>query len=259
MSPDHTYRKIADDLRRDILSGKLGPGANLPSQKELVERYGVARMTARKALGELVNDGLITSRQGLGSTVREVQHMIYRPQAEFEPRVSSQMDRFMAALTQEGREPTQTIEIAVVPATPLIAERLHLEVGDPAVARKRIRYIDGQPFNINDTYYDFKLASPTEIMNPADIPRGSNNVLRDLGYEEIRAIDEFYIRMPDQDEVKRLNLSSGTPVACHIATGYTVNNHPTRCDVFILPGDRHVILYERVHPENHDDPPLDLV
>jgi GntR family transcriptional regulator len=72
-------------------------------------------------------------------------------------------------------------------------------------------------------------------------------VLADHGYPEQRAIDEIYIRMPNPEEIHRLQLASGTPVAVHLVTGYTAEDRPVRCDVFVLPGDRHVIVYERVH------------
>jgi len=247
-----TYRKIAADLRARIESGELAPGAQVPTQQQLSETYGVARMTARQALAELVNEGLVRSQQGKGAVVRGRRHMVYRPQAEFQPRLSREMDRFMTALIQEGREPSQSIDVAIETANVLVAARLGIEPGSRVVVRKRVRFIDGEPFNINDTYYSYDLAHDTEIMDPSDIPRGSNNVLADKGYREVRAIDEFYIRMPEQEEIRRLGLAPGTPVACHYVTGYTADDKPARCDVFVLPGDRHVILYERTHPEDAD-------
>jgi hypothetical protein len=95
------------------------------------------------------------------------------------------------------------------------------------------------------------VSSPT-LSRPNDIPRGTNFVLADHGYREVRAVDEIYVRMPQPDEVQRLILSAGTPVAAHYVTGYTAKDEPIRCDVFILPGDRHVILFEHVHPTDGD-------
>ena len=179
--------------------------------------------------------------------------MIYRPQAEYAPRISAEMDRFMSALAQEGRQPSQSIDVAIVPAPKIVAERFGIDPGTTVVARQRVRSIDGEPFNINDTFYPYDLAANTEIMNPRDIPRGSNFVLADKGYKEVRAIDEFYVRMPEPDEARRLRLGPGTPVAVHYVTGYTSKGEPIRCDMFVLPGDRHVILYERVHPDAADE------
>jgi DNA-binding GntR family transcriptional regulator len=99
------YRRIADDIRTRITSGELGPGDLLPTQMELQDQYGVARMTARQAISALVNEGLVTSQQGKGVVVRNRQHMTYRPQAEHEPRISRNMDRFTSAFSRAAGSP----------------------------------------------------------------------------------------------------------------------------------------------------------
>ncbi|MFG1608345.1 GntR family transcriptional regulator [Actinoplanes sp. NPDC049265] len=250
------YRKIASELREKIQSGELPPGSLLPTQQELSERYGVARMTTRQAVAELINEGLVVSHQGRGVTVRDRQQMVYRPQDGWEAPTSPTMDRFTAAFTRHGRNPSMEIEIAVVKADPLVAERLGIELGSKVVARKRIISLDGEPFHINDTYYPYALVHDTEIMDPADIPGGSNYVLAERGYRERYAIDEFFVRMPTPDEIGRLRLSAGTPVAMHVVTGFTASEEPVRCDVFVLPGDRHVIMYERIHPIDDQGRPI---
>src|SRR5262249_19052234 len=151
------------------------------------------------------------------------------------------------------RESSQSIEVAVESASGLIAERLGVAEGTPVVARKRVRFIDGEPFNINDTYHTLELAAGTAVMNPADISEGSNTVIERLIGPEVRAVDEIYIRMPNPDEARRLKLGTGTPVAVHYATGYTKEERVVRVEYFVIPGDRHVILYERVRPESTDD------
>jgi DNA-binding transcriptional regulator YhcF (GntR family) len=69
--PRPPYRQMADALRAAILTRKFKPGDKLPSQAELVERYGVARMTVQQALRVLANEGLTVSRAGSGVFVRE--------------------------------------------------------------------------------------------------------------------------------------------------------------------------------------------
>jgi DNA-binding GntR family transcriptional regulator len=162
------------------------------------------------------------------------------------------MDRFMSFLSKDGRKPSQTIEIAVEEANEFVAKRFGVDIGTSVVARKRVRSIDGEPFNINDTYYLHDLVKDTPIMSPADIPRGSNRLVEDMIGDEVRAIDEFYVRMPTPKEAQRLGLNQGTPVAVHYVTGYTAEDRVVRVDVFVLPGDRHVILYERIHPKGDD-------
>lgn len=244
------FKRIADDLRARIESGELASGGQLPTQLELVEQYGVARMTVRQALNELVNEGLVISRRPQGLFVRARKRMAYRPQAEFRRPASATMDRFMAAISDEGRTPSQEIEVALA-APPLeVQQRLNVDAKTPVVVRRRTRSIDGEPFNINDSYYPLDIVENSEIISPFDIARGASEVLAELGYREERAIDEIYVRMPRPDEVSRLDLGPGTPVALHICTGYTTEERPVRCVLNVLPGDRHVIIYERLRPQD---------
>lgn len=60
------YRTIANDLRRQIGAGDLAAGAVLPSEAELAGSYDVSRVTVRKALEVLRDEGLVASRQGYG-------------------------------------------------------------------------------------------------------------------------------------------------------------------------------------------------
>jgi DNA-binding GntR family transcriptional regulator len=253
MADSTLHGQMTADLRTLITSGELKPGSPLPSESQLGERYGVSRPTVRRALQTLEQEGLISSHVGRGRIVRDRRAMVYRPQQEFEPRRSATMDRFTAALSQEGREPSQSIEVAVENASGLIAQRLGVAEGTPVVARKRVRFIDGEPFNINDTYYTLELAAGTAVMNPDDIPEGSNSIIEKLIGPEVRAVDEIYVRMPNPEETRRLTLSTGTPVAVHYCTGYTKENRVVRVEHFVIPGDRHVILFERVHPDRTAD------
>lgn len=243
---DPMYQQIADVLRAQIDTGNLEPGAKLPTEAELRDEYGVSRETVRKALGLLVNEGLIISARPQGHFVRRRQPMVFRPQAEFQKRPSSpEMDAFVTEYSAEGREPRQEIEVAIVEPPADVAKRLHLEPGDLVAVRKRVRYLDGEPFNINDSYFPLSIVRDSEIMRPEDIGRGANEVLTELGYRQVRALDELYVRMPTPDETHRLDLRPGTPVGYHVATGYTADGRPVRVAITVLPGDRHVISYER--------------
>lgn len=63
------YRRIADDLRGQITSGALAMGQRVPSEAELVRRYGVSRGTARQGLALLEATGLVTAVHGKGRFV----------------------------------------------------------------------------------------------------------------------------------------------------------------------------------------------
>jgi DNA-binding GntR family transcriptional regulator len=244
VAPKH--RQISDDLRGAINRGELAPAAQLPSEAELEDRYGMSRTTVRAALAALVHEGLIFTESGRGSFVRARRHLVYRPQEEFRKNPKyPEMDQFMRDRVEEGRQPSQTIDVAIVTPPPDVVDRLSLDEGALAVVRRRVRSIDGEPYNINDSYYPRDLVDGTEIMSPADIARGANQVMAERGHEQLRAIDEVYVRMPTPEEVHRLALGPGTPVAVHVVTGYTAESRPVRCVISVLPGDRHVIAWER--------------
>ncbi|MEU6283124.1 UTRA domain-containing protein [Streptomyces sp. NPDC047028] len=90
-------------------------------------------------------------------------------------------------------------------------------------------------------------------MRPEDIARGANQVLAELGYRQERALDELYVRMPTPEQVHRLDLGPGTPVGVHVVTGHTAEEKPVRVAVTVLPGDRHVISYERQREAPNED------
>ena len=69
------YARIKQALRARIEGGELRPGDRVPSENQLVEEFGVSRMTARRALLELAESGLLLRTQGLGSFVADVRPM----------------------------------------------------------------------------------------------------------------------------------------------------------------------------------------
>ncbi|MEV8308496.1 winged helix-turn-helix domain-containing protein [Streptomyces flavidovirens] len=70
-APQPPFRQIAADLTQDIERGELPPGSPVPSEKELVERYGVARNTVRSALAVLRDNGLVYTVPSRGTYVHE--------------------------------------------------------------------------------------------------------------------------------------------------------------------------------------------
>lgn len=240
------YQRIAAAIRDRIAAGELRPGDQVPTEHEITEEFGVARQTVRNGLALLVSEGLIVPQRPRGYFVRRREHMIYRPQGESRPQPESpEMDRFFQQISEEGREPSQTIEVSLIAAPADVAKRLEVKQGDIVVSRRRVRSINGEPVNTNDSHFPLEIVKESEIMSPADIARGTNQVLADLGYAQARAIDEYFWRMPTPEEMHRLGLGPGTPVVIHYVTGYTEEGRPVRCTINVLPGDRHTIVYER--------------
>ena len=106
---------------------------------------------------------------------------------------------------------------------------------------RHVRYIDGKPAIISDDYFEEKIVEGTELAEPKDTTR--ENILAEAGYEQVYDIDESITRMPTSDEIARLGISPGTPVAEHIRTGYTADNKSVRLMISIVPGDTLILQY----------------
>lgn len=245
-SPKPLYQQLADSLRARIDSGDLRAGEQIPTEKALAEEFNAARATVRQGLASLVNEGLIVPARPRGYFVRKHELAYHRPQAEWRPHPASpEMDRWMEEQTTLGREPSQRISVEIIQPPDRVAARLNLTGDDLVVARRRTRYLDKVPFNIQDSFYPFELVKGSEIVNPADVARGTNQALADLGYEQVRAIDEIEARMPLPDEVSRLELGLGSPVVVHRVTGFTDDDVPVRHTINVLIGSKHVVIFER--------------
>ena len=110
--------------------------------------------------------------------------------------------------------------------------------------RRRIQYVDEQPYAIADTYFLHNLVRDTPIAEPDDIPQGANKVLDELGHAQVRFQDEITVRMPTAEEASTLQIGPGTPVACLARVGYDASDKAVRLFMTILPGDRYTLVYD---------------
>ncbi|RNG16646.1 GntR family transcriptional regulator [Streptomyces botrytidirepellens] len=99
------YQQAAEAIRSDIKAGKIKPGEQLPSHRELQERFGIANMTARSALRVLREEGLIYTVQGRGSYVADVigpEGKLIEPKRIERPRATSEEETGPASAEAAG-------------------------------------------------------------------------------------------------------------------------------------------------------------
>jgi len=137
------HEQISSHLRREIDSGDLVPHAQLPSEHELCEQFGVSRVTVRRALQTLEADGLVYRRQGLGSFVceRRVPQGLVRLTDFAE-------DMRRAGITASSR----VLSRATEPCPALVAEHLGILEGSPVLRLDRLRLGDGNPVALDRTW-----------------------------------------------------------------------------------------------------------
>jgi GntR family transcriptional regulator len=116
------YTRIQEYITELVLNGKLKPEAKLQSEREFSDELGVSRMTVRKALTELVNDGLLERRHGSGTYVA-------KPKVTYE---SHEMLNYpQAMLTRNISTSSQLIEFEEIVASRRLSETLQIQIGDP--------------------------------------------------------------------------------------------------------------------------------
>ncbi|CAN1554472.1 PhnF Transcriptional regulators [Rhabdaerophilaceae bacterium] len=137
------YRRIMQVIREEIASGALKPGARVPSEHRVVERFSVSRMTANRALRELAQEGLIVRAAGSGSFVAEkrldVSLLVVPDIAE---------DIVATGLAYTGL----VISAAAMAAPADLAEALGLEIGATVFRSLIIHQADGKPVQLEDRY-----------------------------------------------------------------------------------------------------------
>jgi DNA-binding FadR family transcriptional regulator len=69
--PRSLTHEVVERVRADITSGKLGPGARLPTEQDMISAFGVSRTVVREAVAALRAEGLVATRQGVGAFVAE--------------------------------------------------------------------------------------------------------------------------------------------------------------------------------------------
>jgi len=237
------YRRIASELRDQIRTGQLPPGTQLPTEQELAQRHGVSRNTVRLALGMLTNEGMISSTAGRGTFVRDRAALTYHA-SRSEMTYTGEGDAYVTEVRQQGREPSQAFRLHIVPAPVDVAERLQIEEGSSTIVRSLTRFVDGQPWSLQDSYYPMDLGQAMpELMSPSDVPRGTTALLAEHGHAQIGYLDELTTRMPTPEEASTLDMGVGTPVLDYVRTGYT-RARPVRVTRTVFAGDRNRILYE---------------
>jgi GntR family transcriptional regulator len=128
------YRAIADELRGRVESGELRPGRLLPSESELSRAHAVSRVTVRKALDLLREEGLIDARQGFGWFVAA------DPVRQALGRLGTIEDQLaQLGLSSERR----VVGFRVVPTPPRVRQVLGV---DAVLEVRRVNLADGQPF-----------------------------------------------------------------------------------------------------------------
>jgi GntR family transcriptional regulator len=190
------YLQLARYLRGLIVGGTLGDRDALPSERELAERFAVSRVTVRKALRELSDEGLLEQVQGAGTFVKRAPHV--------EQRLST-LTSFSEDMASRGLVAGSIwLQRAIAVAIPEEALALGLSPGAKVTRMSRLRTANGAPMALEQA------AIPTHFLPEPDEVEGSlYEVLRRRGHPPFRALQRLTAVRLTAEQAAQLGTSEG--------------------------------------------------
>ncbi|MFH5822415.1 GntR family transcriptional regulator [Georgenia sp. AZ-5] len=194
------YRRIRETLRAQLEAGEWQPGQRIPTERELMERFGVASMTVRHAVDGLVRQGLLVRRRGSGTFVAKNRA------------VSRSIDR-LRGFTEDVDGATAGARVVVQRETDPdedVAELLELPNGARVVELVRVRTIDGRPVSLNQVWVPVRVAPglASADMNDASL----YEYLATTGVELQRAEQKILAVAATEWHARLLGVAEGTPL-----------------------------------------------
>jgi GntR family transcriptional regulator len=214
-SPQPLYAQIKDVLKQRILDGVYKPHEKLASESELMNVFGVSRITVRQALRDLHGEGLVFSSQGKGTFVS-------KPMATQD---LQSLQGFEEAMAAKGYE-TSSRFIAAERRRPLraVREALQLLPSEDVIEIKRVRYLYRTPLSVDLSYFPEDIGARLLGRNlERDIfPMLENELRIPLGAADLK----IAAAMAEEGIRRLLRLDAGAPVLHVERLTYDIGGRP---------------------------------
>ena len=221
------WRQIGSAIENDILSGRCPAGEPLPTERELAQRFAVARQTIRRAMADLEQQGIITIQQGRGTFVL--------------PTISYQLGkrtRFSANMLASGYEPSrELLACSQVVATAEVARNLELDEGAPAILAECIGRAAAVPILTSEHW--FPHARFPGLVDALQETKSISAALSRAGVDDYtRRRTNITTRLPTSDEARRLEQPTDTPVLVAESVNVDQNGRPVDYAITRFAGER---------------------
>lgn len=229
-SPIPFYYQIREQLRQLISSGQLNPGDILPTEMEICAVCGVSRMTARQALTQLSNEGLVTRQRGRGTFVAA-------PKATLESSLFPLLS-YTEIIGQVGMQAGAMVLAQVVePASGVVADKLNLAPDTLVVRISRKRLMKEETMSLETSFYP-----QGRCPDLASIILDNQSIYHLLseryGLVPNYATDTMELSVAGPYEAKELNISEGVPVVLVTRLSYLADKTPIEFTQSTHRGDR---------------------
>jgi GntR family transcriptional regulator len=228
------YVRIRESLREQIAAGLLERGQKLPSEDELATQFGVSRMTVRQGIADLIEDGLLYRRHGVGTFVAF-------PHVE---RDHSRLTNFFENSNYKGIQAKACVlAIEVLPAKQKVAKALFIEEGELVIRIKTLRYADDIPVTVHDAYIPHKLFSGLLTDNLIDLEVSHLwTIFEGYGHRVKSAVQKLEAREADEETARLMEIEEGAPILYKERTVYTDAGTPVEFTYCYNRGDRYSLM-----------------
>ena len=207
------YEQIKETLLARLAADHWRPGELLPSEPKLAEEFGVSQGTVRRALDEMVSQGLLTRYQGRGTAVTE--HTPFRF-----------FDFLRAGGARELPE-SKNLRISVNAASRTERDSLELAAGEKVIRIIRVRYLNLEPKIYETISVSQNLFSALANMDARDVPNTIYNYYEQkFGVPVISKRDHLRAASATQIEARYLHVDVGTPLLEIECIAYSHRNQP---------------------------------
>ncbi|MGH8931760.1 MAG: GntR family transcriptional regulator [Egibacteraceae bacterium] len=232
--PRARYQQIADQLREAIQRGDYAPGDPIPSETQLVEKYGLSRPTIRQAIAILRAEGLLRVEHGRGAFVRQRPPVRRTSRTRYQQSLRTQT-LLTAGLTSEITQTTRAIppvEVAVL---------LGIDEDAEAFARRRIlRTPDGTAVEIATSWFPLQIVQAAPLLaETRPIPSALFAYVEEqTGRTYTTGTERIGARMPTPSEATALGLPVGIPVLTVVFAARDERDQPLEVVESVYPADR---------------------
>lgn len=151
-SPIPLYKQLYRQLRTEIEQGGYEVGTRLPSERQLAANHGISRLTARRAVDILRDEGYVESFQGKGCYIARARQHTHN---------GIPLQGLSELMLERGMAPTsQLLSRSVMSAGSEIAQRLGLQTSEKIIRIRRLRIANDLPVAIHTAYLPYALCSP---------------------------------------------------------------------------------------------------
>lgn len=232
-SREPLYRQIQRSVYEDVQSGVMEPGDRIPSEHDLVARYGVSRTTIRKSLEELVSRGVLVRQPGKGTFVSD----------NLVKQGFSTMLSFSRTLQRLGyRVDTKILHIEVIPGSRYVCGQLKTPPGSDVLLSRRLRFVNGKPVAIHTTYLENELFKDVRTY---DLTRESLLEVMDRSYSNhtVTSKDTVHADLASREECRLFRVDGPLPVHRLEAVTFDHRGKPTSFTRAAYRGDTFVVSF----------------